>query len=166
MWNECPPNILKIKIKIRADLSIYSFAMKHEVTVFFPFELQRKYWKCKSGKLENWIFLIWERCIQHNAKYILAEPRIKQLIYSDQTVTLKAVIKGLVAFETTFSRLLLCSVKNTFISFHKLISSLTIYISNCCDHIKATITIGSISVSSIFPKMLSTSILPIMNPLF
>jgi len=81
---------------------------------------------------------------------------------------LKAVIKELVAFETTFSELLLCSIKNTFISFHKLISSLTIHISNCCDHIKATITIGSVSFSSIFPKMLSshTTILPNMSPLF
>lgn len=75
---------------------------------------------------------------------------------------LKAVIKELVAFETTFSGLLLYSIKTTFISFHKLISSLTIHISNCCDHIKATIRISSISFSSIFPKMLSshTTIIP------
>lgn len=43
--------------------------------------------------------------MQYNAKNILAEPRIKQLIYSDQTMPLKAVIKELVAFETTFSGL-------------------------------------------------------------
>lgn len=105
--------------------------------------------------------------MQKKIKSILTEPRIKQFIYSDQTMPLKAVIKELVAFETTFSGLLLCSIKNTFISFHKLISSLTICISNCCDHIKATITIDSASFSSIFPKMLSshTSIVPIMSPL-
>lgn len=33
---------------------------------------------------------------------ILAEPRIKQPIYSDQTMFLKAVIKELVAFEKPF----------------------------------------------------------------
>lgn len=46
--------------------------------------------------------------MQHNAKKknkthnILAEPRIKQPIYSDQTMLLKAVIKELLVFETTF----------------------------------------------------------------
>lgn len=106
--------------------------------------------------------------MQYNAKNILAEPRIKRLIYSDQTMLLKAVIKELIAFETTFSGLLLCSIKNTFISFHKLVSSLTTYISNCCDHIKVILIIGSISFSSIFPKTLSshTTILSNMNPLF
>lgn len=114
------------------------------------------------------------KCVQYNAKKkqktqtnILAEPRIKQLIYSDQTMPLKVVIKELVAFEKTFSGMLLCSIKNTFISFHKLLSSLTICVTNDCDQIKASITIGSISFPSIFPKMFSShpTILPNISPL-
>lgn len=88
-------------------------------------------------------------------KTILVKAQIKQPIYSDQTMPLKAVIKVLVAFETTFFGLLLCSIKTTFISFYKLISGLTIHISSCCDHIKATKTIGSIAFSPVLPKMLS-----------
>lgn len=105
--------------------------------------------------------------MQRNPPNILSGPRIKQLIYGDQTIPLKAVIKELVAFERTFSRMLLCSIKNTFISFHKLISSFTIYVTNHCDQIKASTTIGSISFPSIFPKMLSshTTILPNIIPL-
>lgn len=110
--------------------------------------------------------------MQYNAKKpqtnILAEARIKQLIYGDQTMPLKAVIKELVVFETTFSGMLLCSIKNTFISFHKLTSSLTIHVSNHRDQIKANPTTGSISFPSTFPKMLSshTTILPNTSSLF
>lgn len=116
------------------------------------------------------------KCVQYNAKKktkqqnptnILAEPRIKQLIYSDQTMPLKVVIKELVGFEKTSSGMLLCSIKNTFISFHKLLSSLTICVTNDCDQIKASITIASISFPSIFPKMFSShpTILPNISPL-
>lgn len=108
------------------------------------------------------------QCKKTTQTNILAEPRIKQLIYSDQTMLLKAVIKALADFERTFSRMLLCSIRNTFISFHKLISSLTICIINHRDQIKASTTIGSISFPSIFPKMLSSpaTILPSISPLF
>lgn len=100
MWNGHPQNIWKIKI--RADLSICSFAVKHKVTVSFPFESQRKSWNCKSSKLENWIFLIWERCMQYNAKYILAEHRIKQLFAVIKKIPLKVVIKGLLSLKPSF----------------------------------------------------------------
>lgn len=77
--------------------------------------------------------------------------RKKQLIYHAHTMTLKAAIEVLVAFETTFSGWLLCSIKTTFIPFQKLISSLTIHTSNCCVRIKANVTTDSGSFPSIVP---------------